>query len=342
MTQSPPDAAPSGAVKAVEPGRRSHRRRSKVLLGIVIAPLLLAMLGCGTAAWWAASVLASIPRSDTLLPPGSADRPDAAPGEPITFLIAGTDLATSGPARSDVMILGQLNGARDRLHLISLPRDIYLPIPGHGMGKLNAAFAWGGMPLAVQTVEKLVGLPVQHAVWIDFDRFVALTESVGGVRVWNQTESREGDYTFPRGRLHLAGDELLVYVRQRKGLPEGDLGRNERQRAVLKAMLLQLASREMLTNPAALTATVDRLAGMVTLDSGLTDARLFDIASSLRLGGTRSIVTLSVPIRGFDRSPAGESIDLVDDTQLAAMTEALQQDRLADYVRRYDAADAVG
>jgi LCP family protein required for cell wall assembly len=146
----------------------------------------------------------------------------------------GSDSRDVGNGRSDVLMVMHRAADRKCAHMISCPRDMYVPIPGHGRNKINAAF--GGPALTVRTLEGLLNSRMDHVALIDFEGFINLTEELGGVTVYNKYASNSGGYKFPVGDVSLRGEQALAYVRERKQLPRGDLDRAERQRAVLQAI----------------------------------------------------------------------------------------------------------
>ena len=125
-----------------------------------------------------------------------------------------------------------LNKAHDQAYITSFPRDMYVDIPGHGKNKINAAFAFGGTQLMVQTLESLLGTRMDHVVMVDFEGFIKLTESLGGVTVKNKTAFSSHGFDYPKGEITIKGEEALWFVRERKSLPNGDLDRAENQRNV--------------------------------------------------------------------------------------------------------------
>ena len=102
------------------------------------------------------------------------------------------------------------------------PRDLYVT-SRQGKDKINAAFAYGGAPLLVQTVQGLVGVPVDHVAIIDFEGFKQMTDAVGGVNVYVEESSAGSGYTFTKGYQQMGGTEVLAFVRERKELSEGDI-----------------------------------------------------------------------------------------------------------------------
>ena len=87
------------------------------------------------------------------------------------------------------MVLVHLPEDRSQIQLIHFPRDLYVPIPGHGSNKLNAAYAFGGAPLVVEAIQNLAGIKIDHLALIDFEGFKRMTDAVGGVRVYAEEAS---------------------------------------------------------------------------------------------------------------------------------------------------------
>lgn len=266
------------------------------------------------------------------------ERPKVQPGkQALNYLLMGSDSRSSGNAgagRSDVLILAHLSADRKSAYLISFPRDMWVDIPGYNRAKINAAFAWGGPPLTVRTVEGLTDTRIDHVALIDFDGFIRLTDQLGGVTVYNKYYSKSRGYEFPVGDITIRGDQALAYVRERKQLPQGDLDRAERQRAVLKAILAKTMSPETIANPRKFSRVVGTVASNITVDSGLTDAKLRKTALSLRLT-PGEVHLLQAPISGFGTSADGQSIDVVDTPKMNELATALKNDEMADYVKKY-------
>jgi polyisoprenyl-teichoic acid--peptidoglycan teichoic acid transferase len=334
-----PDADAPG-----EPAVHPRRHRGRWVLGLlaVVAAMLTAAVVAGTGylATVSHSVSQNLQHAEELPPeipvePGAAARPAKKPAaaDAVNFVVLGSDSRTTdaGQGRSDVLMVLHLAGDRKSASLISFPRDLYVPIPGHGKNKINAAFALGGTPLTVRTLEGLLGTRMDHVALIDFEGFVSLTEQLGGVTVDNPHPSVSQGYSFPTGRITVAGPEALAYVRERKQLPRGDLDRAERQRLVARAVLEKGLSKQTLLNPVAFNAFVGGLAQQVTVDKGLTVPELRRTALSVRFDPT-NIASLQAPITGFGSTASGQSIDVVDQPQLQELAAALQDDRMSDYV----------
>src|SRR5829696_3262268 len=266
---------------------------------------------------------------------GETPRPKRT-GEAINYVLLGSDSRSTDSAggRSDVLMVMHLSGDREGAYMISFPRDMYVSIPGRGKDKINAAFAYGGPPLTVRTLEGMLGIRMDHVALIDFEGFINLTQELGGVTVYNKYPSVSAGYKFPVGNVTVQGEQALAYVRERKQLPHGDLDRAERQRAVLQAILAKGLAKETVSNPLKFVSFVRGVSRHVTVDDQLTDAQPRKTALSLRLTPS-DIHMLQAPISGFGTSPTNQSIDVVDQKKLKELAKALETDRMDTYVDKY-------
>lgn len=316
-----------------EPRKRGIVSWFFTVVGIIVA---LALMVGAFYFWRVWSTANDIQRTDTLLPADDPERPaaDAAVAGSFNYVLMGSDSQSEGDrGRSDVLMLAHVPPTRDKVYIVSFPRDMWVTIPGRGEAKINAAYAYGGEALATRTLESLVGVRMDHAVKIDFDGFTGLTTELGGVTVNNRHASSVGDYSWPKGEVTVQGEEALTYVRQRYGLPNGDLDRAERQRAVLQAMMGKLLSPETLANPARFSAVVGQLGSFVTVDSGLDNGTIVSTALSMRLSGRGDVISLQAPLAGFGRSRGGQAINLVDWAKMRSMAEAINSGRMDTYAR---------
>ena len=321
-----------------------RRRRNGFLtwffavIGIVVA---LAMMVGGFFVWRMWSTASDIERTNTLLPSGETDDPerpaaDASVEGSFNYVLMGSDSRGDGDrGRSDVLMLAHVPPTRDKVYIVSFPRDMWVQIPGRGQAKINAAYAYGGEALATRTLESLVGVRMDHAAKINFDGFMGLTTQLGGVTVNNKHASSVGEYSWPKGEVTIQGEEALTYVRQRYGLPNGDLDRAERQRAVVKAILMKMLTLDVLANPVKFNEVMGQLGQYFTVDEGLTNQVIFSTATSMRVNSGDDIVILQAPISGFGTSGDGQSIDIVNEPQLAEMAQAVRTGTMADYAAKY-------
>ena len=342
-SQPPAESGDSAASPATP-----RKRRTWPKIVIPIAVLLVAALVAGGFYVYSIdrSVTRNITRStESALPvetptaSGMKPRPTKQPNATgtLNYVLLGADGKdpdASGEGRSDTIIVVHLNAARNRAYVISFPRDMWVSIPGRGRNKINAAYAFGGAPLTVSTLESLLDARMDHVVLIDFEGFIKLTETLGGVTVENKTAFRSHGFTYPKGTITVKGEQALWFVRERKQLPNGDLDRAENQRNVIKAVVQKGLSPEVIRDPRTFTAFVGGVARYLTVDQTLTDGEIRSTALSLRLSG-KDIELLQAPIKGFGTSPDGQSIDVVDAKKLAELGKAIRENDMAAYVKKY-------
>ncbi len=254
------------------------------------------------------------------------DRPAEEPGDPLTLLLIGTDSRAgeddgSGVRgqRADSLMVMRVAPDRSRVDVVSIPRDSWVDLPGRGQAKANAALAFGGVPMTTQVVEGLTGWRVDHVVVVDFTAVREITTQLGGVTVQNpaaSTDPRTGR-TFAAGALRLAGDDALTYVRQRHGLPGGDLDRIVRQQKLLKGIADELLTSQTLTDPNRLRLVLAALGGHVTIDAGLAGPGLPRVASAAAAVPVDSRHFYTAPVSGSGRSADGQAYLELDRATLA-------------------------
>ena len=246
VAEPPPPGGPAG------PRRGFFRRRWRRILAIGIPVLFLLFafwLYLGYRAF-SDEVAKANKRIDkrtraALTPTGNILR------NPQISLVMGSDSrgqsATAG-ARADSILLVRTDPSHHLISMLSIPRDLYVPIPGHGTNKINAAFAFGGPPLLIRTVNKLTSLKVNHVVLVDFNGFRKLIDDLGGITIVNPTKivsSEDFDghgWQFGKGPIHLDGRRALAYARIRHttNAADTDISRTERQQRVLQALMHEL------------------------------------------------------------------------------------------------------
>ncbi|RLL46670.1 transcriptional regulator LytR [Oceanobacillus piezotolerans] len=165
----------------------------------------------------------------------------------INALLLGVDERSGDRGRSDTMILLSLNPNTNSMLMLSIPRDTYVNIPGRGMDKINHAYAFGGVDLSVQTVEETFDIPIHVYGRVNMEGFKQGIDALGGVTVQNNFAFSQGGTSFTEGEIHLNGEEALDYIRMRKQDPNGDFGRNERQRVVIAAAIDKAANFSSIT-----------------------------------------------------------------------------------------------
>ncbi|MGB8390452.1 LCP family protein, partial [Mycobacterium sp.] len=206
--------------------------------------------------------------------------------------------------------------------MVSIPRDSYVPIPGHGKDKINAAFAMGGAPLLTQTVEQATGLRLDHYAEIGFSGFAALVDALGGVTVCPTAALNDplAGIDLPAGCQKLSGRNALGYVRTRD-TPRADLDRMVNQRQFLSALLRGADNPAVWLNPWRWYAVPRAAADALTVDQS---DHVWDLA---RLGWALHgpTTTMTVPIGEFTNSDAG-SVVVWNHDEAAKLFDALASD----------------
>lgn len=354
--QSADEAAddPEGAEPAEPPERRRariRRRTRRVLYGALILLCTGGLLIAGTGYWAYEHYTGRVQRIPHAFPTGvpAAALPPPSKAGSQTFLLVGvdarSDLPTTGKdakapewkpgaQRSDTMMLVHLPAGHEHAYVVSLPRDSWVAVPGHGMAKLNAAFSWGGPPLLIDTVQRLTKVKIDHLAVIDWSGFKKLTDAVGGVDLTvDRTVSRRNGPggVWTAGPHHMNGDDALDYVRERYGLPNGDLDRTHRQQNFLRAVLAKMLSGGTLANPLKLKRTLDQVTSVVSVDDRLSDGALRGLVWDMRSVRSSDMVFMNAPVAGFD-TIRRQSVVLLDDNGSRELWEAIRNDTMAGFV----------
>jgi LCP family protein required for cell wall assembly len=207
--------------------------------------------------------------------------------------------------------------------LISIPRDSYVTIPGHGQNKINAALAIGGPTLLIQTVEQATGLRIDHYMSIGFGGLADVVNNVGGVRICVKTaipaDSFSGFKGLAAGCHNLNGTQAIAFVRDRHSFATSDLQRIEDQRAFLQALLSKATSPGVYLNPFTALPFGSSAASSVAVDKGTSLYDLLQVAFALRgpQTGTVPIANANFP------TSAGDAV-LWNRTQALQLFNALQ------------------
>lgn len=169
--------------------------------------------------------------------------------EPFSVLLLGVDERTNDRGRSDTMIVLTVNPNTESIEMVSIPRDTRTEIIGKGIeDKINHAYAFGGVEMAIATVENFLDIPIDYYVQVNMEGFKDIVDAVGGVTVENDLEFTYEGVHFPEGEITLNGDEALLFARMRKLDARGDFGRQLRQRQIITAVIKEGASLNTLIN----------------------------------------------------------------------------------------------
>ena len=283
---------------------------------------------------------------DRLLLSIGGKRPPRVAGKALNFLLVGSDSRedmtkeelkraatefTPG-RRSDTVILVHLSGSRDHVTLVSFPRDAYVTIPAHGknpehQGKLNTAFSSGGPALTIQTIERLTNVRIDHYVEVNFGGFQRLVDAVDGVDVCLTKPAKEplSGINLPAGRSRIKGAQALAFVRQRHGLPRGDLDRIERQQQFLGALMRRATSLGVLLNPVKLNRFLDTATKSIQVDQDLGFDEMRKLALALRNLDPGRVAFVTAPIDRLAMRNR-QSVVLLDEVAGPAMYQAIARD----------------
>lgn len=248
-----PGYAPQPTAAAPASTRPRRRRPVRRVLLWVLVCWLVFLIGTPLFAWFTGTVVDATP---------TGDRPAEQPGT--ATLLVGSDSreglsreeqnrlgtgSTEGRRTDTMMILYTPPSGRSAL--ISLPRDSLVPIPGHKKNKLNAAYAFGGPKLLIETVERNTGIRIDNYLEVGFTGIVDVVDAIGGIEVCpaKPIKDKDSHLDLPAGCQRLDGVTALGYVRMRKADPRGDLGRMERQREVIGKIVRGAANPLNLVNP---------------------------------------------------------------------------------------------
>ena len=278
-------------------------------------------------------------------------KPSGPAGDAVNILLLGTDrrsdVATTGAdaraaswvvgaQRSDELMILHIDARRRAASIISIPRDTWVDIPGYGMHKVNAAFSYGGPSLAVETVESLTGVRIDHLAVVDWTGFAALIDSIGGIDVMvpkTVTDSVHG-VTWTAGPHRLDGAEALAYVSQRYGLPRGDLDRVARQQVVLRAAMTSALHQEMRKDPRMLYGFLDTMTRHLSVDRDWSTRSMLELAVSMRDFRSADLTFLTMPVAGFGTED-GQSVVYADRRAAASLWGAVIGDELPTWLAEH-------
>jgi LCP family protein required for cell wall assembly len=318
-----------------------NRRLRAWLICTLVALGLLAAGGFAAAWAYGRSINAGLQRTDAFSGVPSSSRPVVTATKAMNVLLLGSDSRnpdTTATSRSDTLMLLHLDTDHKHAYTISIPRDTWVHVPtsadgqnGGTMAKINAAYAWGGAPLAVRTVEEFTGVHVDHVVVIDFAGVQQVVDALGGVDMTvDQTiKSIHPPYrTYAKGPRHFTGAEALDYVRQRYQFADGDFSRDRHQQQLLQALMDKATSTGTLANPVELDGFLRAASKSVTVDKGFD---LMSVAMQLRDLRSSDITFMTNPTTGT--AWEGDQSVVRSDTERAkALYQAVADDTVAQWL----------
>ncbi|MFC4337178.1 LCP family protein [Salininema proteolyticum] len=280
------------------------------------------------------------------------NRPPEGASGAMNILVLGNDSRQDDDSgRSDTAILMHVDAAGKSAYGVSIPRDLWVHIPedpnaeySGAEAKFNAAYAWGGANLTVQTLEEYTQVRVDHIVEINFNGLIEVVDAVDGVTIdveaadapnyYDETgvTSIHGEHRFfSKGPMEMNGEEALDYVRQRKQWQRGDFARMQHQQQLITGIMNSAVSLGVLSSPARLTEFIESISGAVKVDQG------FDVISTgVRLINIRpkDIQFLTSPNLGSGNMN-GQSVVISDDDLAPVLYEAVRDDTVGDFLEEY-------
>jgi LCP family protein required for cell wall assembly len=269
-----------------------------------------------------------------------ADR-SASRRDPVNFLLIGSDSRENLPAdlagnfgsfggeRADVIMIVQLIPEDGTARILSLPRDLRVDIVGHGTNKINAAYAFGGGALTVQTVSEYTGIPIHHYAEIDFFGFAGLVDALGGVTIDFPFAARDlkSGLEVPAGRQRLGGAMALAYARSRSyqefqdgrwtSVDANDIGRTHRQQQLILAIVAEAKHPSTITESGGL---IESLGRFLTVDAALDQDALIELVWSMRSLNPSDIESVTYPT--VTRTIDGGSYQLPEEPEAGAILAA--------------------
>jgi LCP family protein required for cell wall assembly len=266
-------------------------RLQRTLLAVLV-PLSVLVLLVAAGGW---ALTGYVSRNIGRVDAGTSGTP---PAGPINILVAGVDVRSGLTRRqqrelhvghdishnSDTLMLAHITADHSRVRVVSLPRDSWVDIPGHGMNKINAAFGIGGPRLTVRTVEQATGLTINDYIQVNFLGFVKVIDALGGVNICLPF-AVDDSYTGLRlsaGPHHVDGVTALKFARDRHSFALSDLARIGDQQQLLSSLFSEVVSTGTLANPIRLGRFLSALSSAIKVDRGFNVTELADDVRGLR------------------------------------------------------------
>ncbi|WP_099224632.1 LCP family protein [Listeria costaricensis] len=275
-----------------------HKRKRKPRIGRIIGTILLVLVLAiaGLAIYEYTQYRSSLKEAQDASQMKEFEFNGTKPsGDVVNILFMGSDSRGSDQGRSDSLMIASYNTKTKTPKLISLMRDTYVDIPGHGKNKINAAYSYGGPELVRQTVKENFGIDCNYYVVVNFESFPKIIDTLApdGIEIDVKEDMSENiDADIKAGKQTMDGETLLQYARFRHD-SEGDFGRVQRQQQVLEAVEEQALTA---TSIFKLPSVLGTIQGYTSTD--LPTGLILKTGMDFALGKTKDIETMTVPIDG--------------------------------------------
>lgn len=317
-------------INSEEPQERRHhhhhKRKKRTALKVILIILGLFIVAGGV---FAAKVYYDVnqtankiykPKGKTQNKRRRNQKVDLKKKTPFSILLLGTDTGELGrteKGRTDTMIVATVNPNTKETHMLSVARDSRVNIVGADqMGKINAAYAEGGVPMAINTVQAFLNIPIDHYVLLNMKGLEELVDAVGGVTVNNDLDFTYSGHHFAKGDVTLDGPTALKFSRMRYDDPRGDFGRQLRQQEIIKAVLKKATSMNIVTN-------YDNFLQVVETNMQ-TDLTLKDIIQ-IEQGYSSAMNFKTHQLKGTGQMIDGQSFQVMNDAEVSKASAMLRQ-----------------
>lgn len=247
-----------------------------------------------------------------------------------------------GGERSDVMMLVHIPEDRSGIYVMSIMRDLWVEVPGHGMGRVNSALSEGGRSLAVDTIEEMLYTHIDHVVSIDFGGFSDLTTALSGVYVDNPRAFSAGQRNpafYPEGDIRLEGSGALRFVRERKSFSQGDHIRVENQQLVLRGIVQRFLSGDTLSNPERVINVLEAILPYMEMDEGVDSDTLVGYAMDMRHLRSDDVHMFTMPTGENTVTTGGAQVILPDQDLMQVLQLSLQNENMDGFMNYLEEAE---
>jgi len=341
-----PPRGPGGGNRQGQPYRGKRKPRWRRIALVAGAVVLVGALVAGISLYGYANGLNDDLKRTDAFSEITEGRPVSTVKGALNILLVGSDSrdpdATKDDTnawRADTLILMHIPADHKSAQLVSIPRDLWVQIPSGNSAdcdsgsraKINASFAFGGLPRAVRTVECMTDVRLDHVLAIDFGGFKEVTDALGGVDLKVEqsiTSIHKPFRKFKKGTMHMSGAEALDWIRQRKQFARGDFARMQHQQEFLKALMDKAASTGTLSSPGKLNDFLKATTSAITADK---DFSLTDMALQFRSLRGENLTFITSPNVG-SQTISGQSVVVADKEKANALYEAVAADKVDEWM----------